>query len=254
LSELHKRLGDTVVVSDGTARTHLTIVGTATMPTIGGGGEVHLEMGTGALLAYRLIPEVQRNPFGNPFSGPGFLVINLRTGVNRATARASLQHVATSLSNVANFGVMVVPVAQPAEILNYRSDRSLSAFLGAGLAAGAVISLALTLVASVRRRRRDLALLKTLGFTARQLASTVAWQSSVAVLLGAVVGVPLGIVLGRTLWDLFANEINAVPAPSVPAGSIALITIGALVLANIVAALPGRVAARTPTALLLRAE
>jgi hypothetical protein len=35
---------------------------------------------------------------------------------------------------------------------------------------------------------------------------------------------------------------------------VILITIGALVLANIVAALPGRVAASTPTALLLRAE
>jgi hypothetical protein len=41
---------------------------------------------------------------------------------------------------------------------------------------------------------------------------------------------------------------------SVPAGSIALIALGALVLANVVAAIPGRIAARTPTALLLQAE
>ena len=53
---------------------------------------------------------------------------------------------------------------------------------------------ALTLFASVRRRRRDLALLKTLGFTRRQLAATVAWQASIAVALGVIVGVPLGIV------------------------------------------------------------
>jgi hypothetical protein len=36
--------------------------------------------------------------------------------------------------------------------------------------------------------------------------------------------------------------------------TVGLIAIGALGLANIVAALPGRIAARTPTALLLRAE
>jgi hypothetical protein len=36
--------------------------------------------------------------------------------------------------------------------------------------------------------------------------------------------------------------------------SIVLIALGALVLANIVAAIPGRIAARTPTALILRAE
>ena len=71
-------------------------------------------------------------------------------------------------------------------------------------------------MASVRRRRRELALLKTLGFVRRQLASAVAWQSSIAVAMGVVVGVPVGILLGRTLWNLFAHEIDAVPMPSVP--------------------------------------
>jgi ABC-type lipoprotein release transport system permease subunit len=126
--------------------------------------------------------------------------------------------------------------------------------LGAALATGAIVALGLTLIASVRRRRGDLALLRTLGFTGRQLAAAIAWQSSVAVGIGTVIGVPLGIVLGRILWDLFAHEINVVPAPSVPVLSVVLLTLGALVLANLVAAIPGRIAARTATALLLRAE
>jgi len=45
-----------------------------------------------------------------------------------------------------------------------------------------------------------------------------------------------------------------VPAPSVPVVSVTLIALGALVLANVVAALPGRLAVRTPTALLLHSE
>jgi len=53
--------------------------------------------------------------------------------------------------------------------------------LGGGLALGAVSALALTLIASVRRRRRDLAVLRMLGFTNRQLAAVVAWQSTIAV-------------------------------------------------------------------------
>ena len=48
----------------------------------------------------------------------------------------------------------------------------------------ALASLALTLGSSVRRRRHDLALLKTLGFTRRQLAATVRWQASVTVVAG----------------------------------------------------------------------
>jgi ABC-type antimicrobial peptide transport system permease subunit len=106
----------------------------------------------------------------------------------------------------------------------------------------------------VRRRRRELALLKTLGFTARQLSSVVAWQATVAVVAGAIIGVPLGIILGRTLWDLFAHEISVVPAPAVPVTAVVLIAVGAVALGNLVAALPARMAARTPTALLLRAE
>jgi ABC-type lipoprotein release transport system permease subunit len=96
--------------------------------------------------------------------------------------------------------------------------------------------------------------LRTLGFTGRQLGSAVAWQSSVTVAIGTVIGVPLGIILGQFLWNLFAHEIDAIPAPAVPISSIVLIVIGGLLLANIVAAVPGRIAARTPTGLLLRAE
>ena len=128
------------------------------------------------------------------------------------------------------------------------------ALLAAGVVAGAVVALGLTLAASTRRRRRDLALLKSLGFTHRQLATTVAWQASVAAVVGVVVGVPFGIILGRWLWTLFAEQIYAVPRPTVPTLQIVLVAIGALVLANLVAAIPGRAAARTPTAVLLRAE
>jgi ABC-type lipoprotein release transport system permease subunit len=148
----------------------------------------------------------------------------------------------------------MVGVQRPAQIINYSSLGSIPTVLGGALAGGAVVALGLTLVTSVRRRRRDLALLKILGFTKRQLAAAIAWQSSVAVGIGTAVGVPLGIVLGNFIWDLFAREINAVPRPTVPLPSIALIVVGSLVLANVVAAIPARIAARTPTALLLRAE
>src|SRR5436309_12343610 len=124
------------------------------------------------------------------------------------------------------------------------------AWLGAALAFGAVAALGLTLVASVHRRRRVLALLKALGFTRRQLAAAVAWQASVAVAFGTAVGLPLGILAGRVLWNLFANELHVVSRPTAPGASIALVAFGALVLANMVAAVPGRRAARTQVALL----
>lgn len=255
LAELHKHLGDTVAISDGQGTsTLLRIVGTATMPAIGSASLAHLEMGSGALLSDTLIPAAAKNTFAAPLTGPNAILVRLRPGTDATVALDSLQPIAALLSNSANFGVSVERVQRPAEIVNYRSMRSTPTLLGAGLAAGALGALELTLIASVRRRRRDLALLKTLGFTRRQLAAAVAWQSTVATAIGTIIGVPLGIALGRKLWQLFAREIHAVPAPTVPAASVALIAVGALVLANIVAALPARTAARTRPALMLRAE
>jgi hypothetical protein len=72
--------------------------------------------------------------------------------------------------------------------------------------------------------------------------------------VGIIVGVPLGILIGRQLWTLFARSINAVPDPTVPTVSVILVVLGSLIFANLVALIPGRIAARTSTALTLRAE
>jgi ABC-type lipoprotein release transport system permease subunit len=82
----------------------------------------------------------------------------------------------------------------------------------------------------------------------------VAWQASVNGVAGLVVGVPLGFVLGRWLWTLFARYIDAVPEPTVSITSIVIVALATMVLANVVAALPGRSAARTSTAQILRGE
>jgi hypothetical protein len=257
LAQLHKHVGDTVAVQKIGVRTpvHLRIVGTASMPTIGVGGSQHPEMGTGALLAQQLLPATSTSGYqlAGAARGPDAILVRLKARDGAAALR-SLRSIAHATSTPADYGVSVLSVQRPAEIVNYRSMGTTPAILGAGLAVGAVIALGLILVTSVRRRRRELALLKTLGFTGRQLSSVVAWQATVAVVIGGIVGVPLGIVLGRALWNLFAHEISVVPAPTVPVATVAIIAIGAVVLGNLVAALPARMAARTPTALLLRAE
>ena len=221
------------------------------MPAIGNG----ITMGTGALLSSQLFSADQLNQQSSSIAGPNAVLVRVDKTAQPSVALRSLQRISNTLSNGPDGPTSgVVSVLRPAEIVNYRSMGTTPALLGAALAAGAVAALGLTLVASVRRRRRELALLKTLGFTRRQLAAVVAWQSTIAVGIGVVVGVPVGIILGRSLWDLFARAIHAVPQPTVPALTISLVAVGALVLANVVAAAPGRQAARTRTALLLHAE
>jgi MacB-like periplasmic core domain/FtsX-like permease family len=255
LARLHKQLGDTVTLDNGVTKpAQLLIVGTATLPAIGAGQTLHLEIAEGAVVSEQLIPASDRG-FGDLPDSPEAVLVRFHAGVDPAAARRSLDGIARNVGNIKGHGPpTLLAVQRPAEIVNYRTIGNTPSLLGAALATSAVIALGVTLLTTVRRRRRDLALLKTLGFTPRQLAAVVAWQASVAVAVGVIVGVPLGIVAGRELWNRFAHALHVVPQPTVPTVTIALVAIGALILANLVAAIPGRQAAHTPTAELLHGE
>ena len=269
LAQLHKRIGDEVRVSEGQIVTprSLRIVGTAALPAIGTVLGVHASMGTGALVDTSAVNTKTLGGGFGALEGPNAILIRLRPGVSKSAGLRSMHQIARAyvrlihspkvLAAAPGFQVATVNVLaaqRPAEIVNYKSMGTTPEILAGGLAAGALAGLGLTLNASIRRRRRDFALLKTLGFTRRQLAGAVAWQSTVIAAVGLLIGVPLGIAAGRWLWLLFARELSAVPDPTIPAGSIALAAIVALLLANVVAALPGRKAALTPPAAILRAE
>jgi hypothetical protein len=126
-------------------------------------------------------------------AGPMAVFITIGPGVTPAAARRSLDQVTAVLNRSSDpDGPVggVVSVLRPAEIADYHAVGSTPSVLAAILAAGAIGALGLTLIASVRRRRREFALLKTLGFTQRQLAATVAWQSSVPAIVGVIFGLP----------------------------------------------------------------
>jgi ABC-type antimicrobial peptide transport system permease subunit len=258
LAQLHKHVGDTVIASTGQGPPfRLRIVGTATLPTIGSSGDPSLQMGTGAIVAAARFPAQALNPQGTPVPGPMAVFITIRPGVSPGAAQRSLTQVTASLNRPSDpDGPVsgVVSALRPAEIASYGTVNFTAVVLASLLAAGAISALGLTLIASVRRRRRELALLKTLGFTQRQLAATVAWQSSVSAIAGVIVGLPIGIGIGRWLWTLFAQAISAAPDPNVPVLYIAAVAFGTVLFANLAAVFPGIVAARTPTALLLRTE
>lgn len=252
MSELHKRVGEEVTVTNESGRsTTLQIVGTATFPAVG--DQQHTSLGSGALLDYKLIPESERNVFDLPGGGPNAILVRMKSPTT-AAALSRLHKIALVLQQAAQDEVEILPVQRPAEVADAGTLRATPSFLALGLAAGAVLALGLALVASVRRRRRDLALLKALGFTQRQLAAAVAWQSTVAAVIGLALGIPIGVLVGRELWTLFARSIDVVPEPTVPVLPMVLLSLGALVFANAVALLPGRSAARTSAALVLKAE
>jgi len=126
--------------------------------------------------------------------------------------------------------------------------------LALGLAAAALLSLALTVLSLVRRRRAELALLKTLGMTRGQIRAVIGWQATLTLLIAVAVGGPLGVIGGRLAWHGFAGSLGVVPYVEVPVLAI-FGGLAALVLAgDLLVMVPAALAARTGPTAGLRAE
>jgi predicted lysophospholipase L1 biosynthesis ABC-type transport system permease subunit len=187
--------------------------------------------------------------------GPNTILVRFRPEVDHAAALRRLERIGARLSGIRSvLGIQVLPAQRPAEIVNYRAMGTAPLVLAGMLTAAAVVALALTLAASVRRRSRDFALLKTLGLVRSQLIAVVIWQASIPVAIGTAAGIPLGIAVGRFLWTRFASELYVVPQPAISMLTVAVIAISTLALAILTAIVPGWRAAQTSIATVLRAE
>jgi putative ABC transport system permease protein len=106
-----------------------------------------------------------------------------------------------------------------------------------------LLGLVATLSMSVLERRREIATLRALGLTARQLRRSVVFEALAIAAAGATIGLAAGLALGllyvRRLQDLLPS-IDVV----VPAATITAVVLLACVLAVLGAALPARRAAR----------
>jgi putative ABC transport system permease protein len=168
-------------------------------------------------------------------------------------AGAELAHLRQTTAPLSGFaGLDVLTVQRPAEIVSSGEVGAAPVLLAIGLAIGATIALVIVLVTSVRSHRRELAVLTALGFTRKQRAATLMWHSTVVVAFGLLIGVPLGALAGRVLWQVFAERIY-VPAPAVtPWGATVVIVLCALFLAVALGLGPARTARRLNVSAALR--
>jgi hypothetical protein len=253
--QLGADIGDVVhITTDQGGVRPRRVVGFMVFPTLGIIHGAHTSLGTGAWVTATDVPGVGRQDAGlSPSAlGPNALFIRLRAGHDGPSEMRALRRATSKLQSEA--GVTFNPVQRPAEIVNTKNLDTAPSILSAVLLGGALLALAATLSATVRRRRSELAVLKSIGMTRRQLSGMVSWQSTGVVLAGIVVGVPLGVAFGRWIWTRFADGLDVVADPSVPWVAILLISIALIVVANLVAVVPGRLASRTAIGPLLQAD
>jgi hypothetical protein len=232
LRALGKHIGDRVSMTEGARAVSLRIVGRGVIPS-----SKSINLGEGAALSFQTLRRVQTE------AQPDTVEVRLAPGVDRNRELARL-------ANIFDGSIAVRPQA----VTDFGGVDQMPFYIAALVGAVAAAVLAHALITSIRRRRRDLAVLKTLGFTPAQLSATVASQATTVAAIGLLAGVPLGLGAGRFAYNLFADNLGVVSDVVTPVGISVLVVPAAIVLANVVAALPGWTAARTRPAPVLRAE
>ena len=237
LRSLDLAIGDTIEVTGRSATLAYRIVGRVAFPTIG---------------------QAQPLADGAAFTGAGYAPLfdqNLFTRhfVGRFAADADRAQVLDRIDAVPELANPSSPTL-PLEIDRLRQINWLPVTLAALLGGLALLAVGHAIVTAVRHHRRELALLKTLGFKQRQVRATIAWQATTLGLAGLVIGIPAGMIIGELTWRLVADGLGVSTAAAVPLVSLLLVIPCALALVNLVALFPARAAAHTRPALALRTE
>ena len=142
----------------------------------------------------------------------------------------------------------------PTSLINFGEAINFPLIFGAIVAIFGAATLAHLLAVSVSRRQRETGLLKVLGFTNRQVISAVSWQATTLTLVGIVIGVPLGVIAGKAIWNAFAAQLGVVSVAVVPVWAVCVLALSVIVVANLIAIGPAVAAARTKPGQLLRSQ
>jgi putative ABC transport system permease protein len=92
-----------------------------------------------------------------------------------------------------------------------------------------------TLVLTVFERTREIGMLRAVGMTRRQVRSMIRHESVITALIGATLGIPVGIVLA-----LMVGKAIKYPAFSIPVGTLVVFIIAAIIAGIVAAIFPAR--------------
>jgi hypothetical protein len=250
MAQLHKHIGQSVQVGgpEGQPIT-LRIVGTMIAPSVG--DLFPNGMGEGAWVYGPAVRAAEQQ--GGASQGQGAapptvfneFAVRLVPGTSVGAALRALRQ---------QFGPVVLRQLPSQDVINLQSVERLPLLIALLVMVLGAATLGNSLVATVRRRRREIGVLKTIGFLRSQVAGAVAWQATLFASLALVVGLPVGIAVGRWSWTLVATGIGSAAPPVVPALWVALLVPLTLLLANVIAAGPAWAAARLAPAAAIRSE
>jgi ABC-type lipoprotein release transport system permease subunit len=244
-AQLDARVGTTLLgnaENEGAPQVPVRVVGTVVLPP----GDPTAHLGDGVMVTRQALVRL----VGGQARSPYVIAVAFRPGVNTAEAIARLDHQLAAVDQ----SFFTRSPTTPTDLVNFGRIQDLPLILGSALAVTALLTVAHLLTTSIRRRRRDLAILKTLGFARGDVGRTVAWQATTLAVVALAAAVPLGVAVGRTAWRLFADQLGVIPDVSTPVVLLALVVPATVLLANLISIGPAVAAMRTHPAAVLREE
>lgn len=234
-------LGDTTSFDEGP---RMKVVGLGLFPT-----DVHAEFDEGIWVTPEQLELVIPSPSdGADFKGDRFLALRFPERVDPKSEIARMAKAPRPpLTDI-------TPVEVPVELENLRNVRTLPVLLAVFLALLGVAAVGHVLVTSAIRRRHEFAVLRALGFNSRGARLVLSWQGTTIGAVGLLMGVPLGVALGRTGWHWVAAQVPLEDVPPFALLAVLLIVPATVAIANALALWPGHRAARVRPAEVLRAE
>jgi hypothetical protein len=266
---LRGSIGPTIVAGRAPRRAGEVVLGAATLDALGKriGDSVRVRADAGQdverIVGQAVFPspaesDAQALADGAAFAAPGLArIISLENNTNLVGRLLPGKEGSLSRTPKGYFKLehgIGIPPTVPVEIERLRQIDPLPAVLAGLLALLAMVAVGHAIVLAVRRRRRDLALLRTLGFERSQVRATIAWQASTFAVLGLLVGIPLGIVVGRLVWQSIADSLGVAPVFQVSVLALLVLAVGTLLVVNVIGTLAARAAIRMRPATVLRAE
>lgn len=220
---------------------HARVVGIGVLPTIDSD-----QYADGGAMTYaaldRALAAVPTAVAGNGGAGNGDAVIRLKPARDRSHA----------LSELVQRQVISPVPAPPGDVKNLQLVRVYPLWLAGFLAALGLLAVVHALLVSGRRRDHQVGVLRALGMTRAQVVGAVSAQGAAMSLLGVVVGVPLGVALGRWTWSLSAHQLGVGEGAVVPLAVLAVVLGSGVVLLLALGASAGWWAGRSTPSRALR--
>ncbi len=253
-------VGDRVTVATQFGTREATVTGIVVLPPVGSLYADRAGLGLGILMPapfYKSVVAageasagVEAGTFSNNIGS--FVAIDLRDGADPAQFIQSIAADLEGWDAGATEPLAYSRPVRPAQIADVAAMRSAPDLIVAAIGAAMSIALIASLDRAARNRRREMAVLRALGCTPKQVRATLRWQALTIVLVGLAIGVPIGLIAARQLWREFASGLGIVSTSDVPVVTVAVIVAGSVLLALVAAVSPARKVASVVPAAALR--